>query len=228
MKEKQNLPKSHHVLRFPEMVNQGIEMQNISNLVCEKARDFHAKTVLSDNSISDNFSLQDYVKNKYCVLFFYPLDFTFVCPTEIIAFSNRVEQFRELNTEIIGVSVDSHFAHFAWRNTPREKGGIGSINFPLVSDVSKSISQDYGVLLDNSVALRATFVIDKNFIIRHQSVNDIPLGRNVDEIVRTVKALQHTEKYGEVCPAGWDKGDSGMKPTQEGIAKLLAEKADSL
>ncbi|MBQ4875026.1 MAG: peroxiredoxin [Rickettsiaceae bacterium H1] len=199
-----------------------------STLVCKHALDFSAKTIMSDGSISENFNFKEHVKGKYGVLFFYPLDFTFVCPTEIIAFSNRIEQFNELNTELIGVSVDSHFTHYAWRKTLRENGGIGDINFPLVADLSKSISKNYGVLLDESISLRGTFIIDRDFIIRHQSVNDLPLGRNIDELIRLIKALQYTEKHGEVCPAGWTDEKQAMKPDSEGVASYLAEYNEAL
>ena len=199
-----------------------------SSLVCKHAADFSSKTVLSDGTISEDFNFKEYIQGQYSVLFFYPLDFTFVCPTEIIAFSNRVEEFKALNTEVVGVSVDSHFTHKAWRNTPLEKGGIGEINFPLVGDLSKSISKDYGVLLDESIALRATFIIDRNFIIRHQSVNDLPLGRNVDEILRLIRALQYTEEHGEVCPAGWSDKKEGIKPDVESVSGYLSKHSKDL
>ncbi len=201
---------------------------NNTSLVCKHAPDFTAKAVSSDGNIIDNFNFKAQVQNKYSVLFFYPLDFTFVCPTEIIAFSNRIEAFKELNTEVIGISVDSHFSHHAWRNTPRNKGGIGEIAFPLVADLSKSISTDYGVLLDGSLALRGTFIIDRNFIVRHQSINDLPIGRNVDEIIRLIKAFQFTEEHGEVCPSNWEEGKTGMNPDSEGVAKYLADNSDKL
>lgn len=203
-------------------------MYNNSTLVCKHAVDFNAKAILSDGTTSENFNLKEHLQGKYAVIFFYPLDFTFVCPTEIIAFDNRIEQFTELNTEVIGISVDSHFSHNAWRNTPRDKGGIGAVKFPLVSDISKSISKDYGVLLDESIALRGTFVIDRDFIVRHQTVNDLPLGRSVDETIRIVKELQYTEKHGEVCPAGWNEGKEGMKPDAEGVANYLANHNEKL
>jgi peroxiredoxin (alkyl hydroperoxide reductase subunit C) len=173
-------------------------------------------------------SLDDY-KGKYVVLFFYPLDFTFVCPSEIIAFHNHCSDFRERNCEIIGVSVDSHFSHFAWRNTPVEKGGIGAIDYPLVADLTKSISRDYDVLVDaGTVAYRGLFLIDKDGAVRHQLVNDLPLGRNVHEALRLVDALQFHEKNGEVCPANWNPGKKGMKPNAEGVAAYLAENAKDL
>jgi peroxiredoxin (alkyl hydroperoxide reductase subunit C) len=159
------------------------------------------------------------------VLFFYPLDFTFVCPSEIIAFDKAVEQFEAKNTQVIGVSVDSHFTHLAWKNTPRDQGGIGEINYPLVADLDKSISREYGVLSGDSVALRGLYLIDKEGIIRHELVNDLGLGRSVEEAIRMLDALQFTEEHGEVCPANWHKGDDAMQPTAEGVADYLAKHA---
>ena len=169
------------------------------------------------------------LKGKYVVLFFYPLDFTFVCPSEIIAFHNKVKDFKERNCELVGVSVDSHFTHNAWRNTPVDKGGIGKIDYPLVADLTKSIAANYDVLTGNgAVAYRGLFLIDKNGVVRHQIVNDLPLGRNVDEAIRMVDALQFTETNGEVCPANWKKGKDGMKANAEGVAKYLAANASKL
>jgi peroxiredoxin (alkyl hydroperoxide reductase subunit C) len=159
------------------------------------------------------------------VLYFYPLDFTFVCPSEIIAFDKALEKFKERNTEVIGVSVDSHFTHLAWKNTPVEKGGIGGIRYPLVSDLNKNISRDYGVLFNDSISLRGLFLIDKEGVVRHALVNDLPLGRNVEEALRVLDALQFTEKHGEVCPANWRKGEDAMKPTADGVATYLAKHA---
>ena len=159
------------------------------------------------------------------ILFFYPLDFTFVCPSEIIAFDKVLDKFKAKGAEVIGVSVDSHFTHWAWKNTPRNKGGIGQINYPLVADLNKNISRDYGVLIDESVALRCLFLIDKEGIIRHAVVNDLGLGRNVDEALRMLDALKFTEEHGEVCPANWKEGDEAMKPTAEGVAEYLASHA---
>ncbi|OGP31064.1 MAG: thioredoxin peroxidase, partial [Deltaproteobacteria bacterium GWC2_42_11] len=177
------------------------------------APDFTAQAVMPDGSFK-NTSLSDY-KGKYVVLLFYPLDFTFVCPTEIIAFSDSVKAFKERGAEIIGISVDSQYSHFAWREVPRDKGGIGKIEYPLVSDLDKSISRDYGVLLEKpGIALRGLFVIDKDGVLRHITINDLPLGRNVDEALRIIDALQFHEKHGEVCPANWKKGEKGMKPTK--------------
>jgi alkyl hydroperoxide reductase subunit AhpC len=167
--------------------------------------------VLADGSFKE-IALEDY-RGKYVVLFFYPLDFTFVCPTEIIAFSDRAAEFEQLGVQLIGVSVDSHFSHLAWRNTPRTEGGLGQINYPLVADLSKQISTDYGVLLGAGIALRGLFLIDKGGVVRHQVINDLPLGRSVDETLRMVKALQYYEKHGEVCPADWKEGSRTIKPT---------------
>ncbi len=197
-------------------------------LVGKKAPDFTAAAVMPDGSINEEFNLKEYLGGKIGVLFFWPLDFTFVCPSEIIAFDNRVEEFKQRGAELIGVSVDSHFTHAAWRNTPVNKGGIGEVKFPMVADITKAIARDYDVLLNDSVAYRGTFMIDGNGIVRHQIVNDLPLGRNVEEAIRMIDALQFTEEHGEVCPAGWQKGETGMKPTAEGVASYLAENAANL
>ncbi len=183
----------------------------MSVLVQKPAPEFKAQAVMADGSFEE-VSLADF-KGKYVVLFFYPLDFTFVCPTEIIAFSDRVKDFEARNVQVLGVSVDSHFSHFAWRNTPRTEGGIGAIEYPLVADLNKKISQDYGVLLDGGVALRGLYLIDKEGVVRHQVINDLPLGRSVDEALRMVDALQFFEEKGEVCPANWTKGADTIKPT---------------
>lgn len=181
-----------------------------------QAPEFKAQAVMPDGSFKE-IALSDY-KGKYVVLFFYPLDFTFVCPTEIIALSDRLAEFEARNTQVVGVSVDSHFSHFAWRNTPRKEGGIGEVAYPLVSDLDKSISRRYGVLVEKpGIALRGLFIIDATGKLRHITVNDLPLGRNVDEILRVVDAIQFNEKHGEVCPANWQKGDEGMKPDQGGL-----------
>ena len=200
----------------------------MSVLVGKPAPDFTAAAVLEDGSIADKFTLSQHLKGRYGLLFFYPLDFTFVCPSEIIAFHNRIGHFKKLDTAVVGVSVDSPFTHAAWRNTPRDKGGIGAIGFPLVADLTKTIARNYDVLLNDAVALRGSFLIDKTFKVRHQVVNDLPLGRNVDEAIRMVEALQFHESHGEVCPAGWHKGEQGMKATAEGVASYLKEKAANL
>ncbi len=185
-------------------------------VVQNNAPDFTAQAVMENGTFKE-VSLGDY-KGKYVVLFFYPLDFTFVCPTEIIAFSDRVRDFESRNAQVLGVSVDSHFSHLAWRNTDRKNGGIGDIQYPLVADLDKSISRKYGVLLEKpGIALRGLFLIDKEGVLRHITVNDLPLGRNVDEALRVLDALQFTEEHGEVCPANWNKGEDGMKPSQDGL-----------
>ena len=185
----------------------------MSVLVTQAAPDFTAQAVMPDGSFKE-ISLSDY-RGKYVVLFFYPLDFTFVCPTEIIAFSDRAADFEKLGVQLIGCSVDSHFSHLAWRNTPRNEGGIGSIGYPLVADLNKEIGKAYDVLLGGGVTLRGLFLIDPKGIVRHQVVNDLPLGRSVDEAVRMVKALQFVEENGEVCPANWNEGARTIKPTPD-------------
>ena len=190
-------------------------------LVTRPAPDFKANAVMPDNSIRD-MRLSDY-RGKYVVLFFYPLDFTFVCPSEVIAFGQKLPHFKERNCEVIGVSIDSQFTHLAWKNTEIKRGGIGNIQYPLVADITKSIAREYGVLFDDAVALRGLFLIDRDGIVRHAVINDLPLGRNVDEALRMVDALQFTEKHGEVCPANWNKGQEGMKPNASGVASYLAK-----
>ncbi|MFZ5534345.1 MAG: peroxiredoxin [Pseudomonadota bacterium] len=199
----------------------------MSVLVTQAAPDFTAAAVMPDGSIKDNFRLSDY-KGQYVVLFFWPLDFTFVCPSEIIAHDHRVSKFKELGVQVIGVSIDSPFTHHAWRNTPVDKGGIGPVQFPIVADVRHEIVRAYGVEHPDGVALRASFLIDKSGVVQHQVVNNLPLGREVDEMLRLVEALQFTEEHGEVCPAGWRKGKPGMKPTAEGVASYLASHSSEL
>jgi peroxiredoxin (alkyl hydroperoxide reductase subunit C) len=209
-------------------------------LVGKKAPDFKASAVVN-NELVDDFSLSQFLGKKYVVLFFYPLDFTFVCPTEILAFQEKLSEFEKANCQVIGVSIDSKFTHYAWLNTPKEKGGIQGVTYPLVADLDKTISLNYGVLAGDysidvdedgneirtfsgqPVAYRATFLIDLNGVVRHQVVNDLPLGRNIDEALRMLHALQHVEKYGEVCPANWDEGKDAMKPTPEGVAEYLSK-----
>ena len=191
-------------------------------LVTKQAPDFTATTVLADGQIVDDFKLSENYGEKGTVLFFYPLDFTFVCPSEIIAFSKRTQEFKDRGVNVIGVSVDSQFSHFAWRETPVNQGGIGRINFPLVADLTKEISKSYDVLLDAGVALRGSFLIDADGTVRHAVINDLPLGRNIDEMIRMVDTMIFTNENGEVCPAGWNKGDEGMKPTTDGVADYLA------
>ncbi len=194
----------------------------MSSLVTKPAPDFKAQAVLGDNTIKE-ISLSDY-KGKYVVLFFYPLDFTFVCPTEIIAFDKKLGEFKKRNTEVIGVSVDSHFTHLAWKNTSLENGGIGNIQYPLVADLKKTIANDYGVLFNESIALRGLFLIDTKGVVRHALVNDLPLGRSIDEAIRLVDALQYVEKHGEVCPANWKEGEEAMSPNAAGVASYLAKR----
>ncbi len=183
----------------------------MSSLVQQPAPAFKAQAVMPDGSFKE-VNLSDF-RGKYVVLFFYPLDFTFVCPTEIIAFSDAAAEFEKLNVQLLGVSIDSHFTHLAWRNVPRTEGGLGQINYPLVADLKKQIAQDYGVLLPAGIALRGLFLIDRDGIVRHAVVNDLPLGRSVSEAIRMVQALQHFEQHGEVCPANWQAGSRTIKPT---------------
>jgi len=197
-------------------------------LVTNKAPDFTATAVLEDGSIVEDFNLYKNFGENGTVVFFYPLDFTFVCPSEIIAFSHRIEEFKSRGINVIGVSIDSQFSHFAWRETPIEDGGIGRIKFPLVADLNKQISRDFDVLLNESVALRGSFLIGIDGTVRHAVINDLPLGRNVDEMLRMVDAMLFTNEYGEVCPAGWNKGDEGMKASTQGVADYLAKHSEEL
>jgi peroxiredoxin (alkyl hydroperoxide reductase subunit C) len=195
----------------------------MSHLIGKTAPDFIAKAVMPDNTIHPEFSLAA-LRGRYVVLFFYPLDFTFVCPTEILEFDRKLVQFRERGAEVVGVSVDSQYAHLAWKNTPVEQGGIGKVQFPLVADLGKAIARDYGVLLDGpGIALRATFLIDQKGVVKHAVLNDPALGRNIDESLRMLDALQHHERFGEVCPANWRRGDEAMKPTSEGVSSYLSK-----
>jgi Peroxiredoxin len=193
----------------------------MSVLVQQPAPDFKAQAVMPNKEFKE-ITLSDY-QGKYVLLFFWPLDFTFVCPTEIIAFSDRNEEFAKLGVQILGVSIDSHFTHLAWQNTPRIDGGIGDIRYPMIADLSKEISRVYDVLLESGIALRGLFLIDQKGIVRHQVVNDLPLGRSVDEALRMVKALQFFEKNGEVCPANWKEGAATIKATPNGSKKFFAE-----
>ena len=196
-------------------------------LVGKAAPDFTATAVLGNNEIKD-ITFSKFTKGKYAVVFFYPLDFTFVCPSELIAFDHRLEEFKKRGVEVIGVSIDSQFTHLAWKNTPVDKGGIGQVKYALVADVKHEICKAYDVEADAGVAFRGSFLIDKNGIVRHQVVNDLPLGRNIDEMIRMVDALQFTEEHGEVCPAGWNKGKAGMKADTKGVAEYLAKHATEL
>jgi peroxiredoxin (alkyl hydroperoxide reductase subunit C) len=198
-------------------------------LVGRSAPDFCAPAVLGNGEIVENFRLQEAIKGKYAVVFFYPLDFTFVCPTELIAFDKRLKSFNERNVEVIGVSIDSHYTHNAWRNTPVDKGGIGPVRYTLVADLTHNIAKAYDVETPNgAVAFRGSFLLDKEGVVRHQVVNDLPLGRNIDEMLRMVDALQFNELHGEVCPAGWQKGNTAMKGTPDGVASYLAGHTEEL
>ena len=201
----------------------------MSVLVGRPAPDFTASAVLGSGEIVDEFSLSATTKGKYAVVFFYPLDFTFVCPSELIAFDHRLKEFTARGVEVIGVSIDSHFSHNAWRNTPINDGGIGQVGYTLVADMKHEICKAYDVEHPEAgVAFRGTFLIDQNGMVRHQVVNDLPLGRNIDELLRMVDALQFHEEHGEVCPAGWNKGDKGMNASPDGVAAYLSENADNL
>ncbi|MEI7612700.1 MAG: peroxiredoxin [Betaproteobacteria bacterium] len=197
-------------------------------LVGKPAPDFTANAVMGDNTIR-SFTLSQEIKGKHAVIFFYPLDFTFVCPSELIAFDHRLAYFKKLGVEVIGISIDSQFTHLAWKNTPVNNGGIGQVQYPLIADIKHEICRAYDVEFGAAgVAFRGSFLIDKNGVVRHQVVNDLPLGRNVDEMLRMVDALQFTEEHGEVCPAGWNKGKAGMKASTAGVAEYLASHAKEL
>jgi peroxiredoxin (alkyl hydroperoxide reductase subunit C) len=200
----------------------------MSVLVGKQAPDFTVPAVLADGQIVDAFSFSEATRGKYAVVFFYPLDFTFVCPSELIAFDHRIDEFKSRGVEVVGVSIDSHFTHNAWRNTPVNQGGIGAVRYTLAADITHSICKDYDVESAIGVAFRGSFLIDKNGMVRHQVVNDLPLGRNVDEMLRMIDALQFHEEHGEVCPAGWNKGDSGMNASPAGVAEYLSKNADKL
>ena len=209
----------------------------MSTLVGKKAPLFKANAVVNGKEIVENFSLEQFIGEKYVVFFFYPLDFTFVCPTELLAFQEKLAEFEKRNTAVVGCSVDSEFSHWAWLNTEKNHGGIKSVTYPIVADLSKTIAENYGVLageydIDEEgksifvgapVAYRGLFLIDKNGVVRHQLVNDLPLGRNVDEALRMVDALSHFEEYGEVCPANWQEGKDAMKASSEGVADYLSK-----
>ncbi len=208
----------------------------MKNLIGKPAPDFKAVAVINGKEISEDFNLADF-KGKKIVLFFYPLDFTFVCPTEIIAFQDKMEEFEKRNTVVIGCSVDSAYSHWAWLNTPRDKGGIEGVNYPLVSDLDKTISMKYGVLGGSyhiaesgeisfegePVALRGLFLVDEDGIIQHQVINNLGLGRSVKEVLRMIDALTHLQKFGEVCPADWEEGQEALTPTFEGVAAYLSK-----
>lgn len=210
----------------------------MSVLVGKKAPVFYSKAVVNGGEIVENFSLEQFIGDKYVVFFFYPADFTFVCPTELLAFQEKLADFAALNSVVIGASTDSEFSHWKWLQTPQNQGGIKGVTYPLVVDQNLTISKNYDVLIGSDVydeegnesfvgepkAYRGLFLIDKQGVVRHQLVNDLPLGRNVDEVIRLIEALQFTEEHGEVCPANWKKGDKSLVPTQEGISSYLAEK----
>jgi peroxiredoxin (alkyl hydroperoxide reductase subunit C) len=210
----------------------------MENLIGKKAPKFSAPAVVNGNEIVENFSLEQYLGKKYVIFFFYPMDFTFVCPTEILAFQEKIAEFEKRDVAVVGCSVDSEFSHMAWLNTELKAGGIKGVKYPLVADFSKTISENYGVLAGqydfdeegNStfegapVAYRGTFLIDKEGNVRHAVINDLPLGRNIDEAIRMVDALKHVEEYGEVCPANWSEGEEAMQATAEGVADYLGKR----
>lgn len=199
------------------------------HLIGQKAPNFTSSAVLASGEIDNNFNLEKVINGKYALIFFYPLDFTFVCPSELIALNNRMQTFKEKNVEVIAISVDSAFTHNAWRLTPVNSGGIGSMTYPLVADVSHKICQTYGVQhADLGVAYRACFLIDKKGLVRVQMINDLPIGRNIDEILRLFDALEFHDQQGEVCPAGWQKGEPGMRPDSKGVASYLNENSENL
>lgn len=200
----------------------------MSTLVTQKAPDFTAAAVLPNGEIVENYNLLDEIRGSYAILFFYPLDFTFVCPSELIAFHKRAAEFEKRNVKVIGISIDSQFTHNAWRNTPIEQGGVGQLSYPLIADISHNICRAYGVEHPDGVALRGTFVIDREGIVRSEIINDLPLGRNVDEFLRLVDALQYTEEHGEVCPAGWQTGSNAITPTAQGISSYLKDNSETL
>ncbi len=201
----------------------------MSVLVGKQAPDFTAPAVLGDGSIVDNYEFSAQTKGKYVAIVFYPLDFTFVCPTELIALDHRLDELKKRGVEVLTVSIDSQFTHSAWRNTPVDKGGIGPVRYTMIADINHAIAKAYDVEKEGfNVAYRGTFLIDTQGVVRHQTVNDLPLGRNMDELIRMVDALQFFEEHGEVCPAGWNKGQAGMSASAEGVASYLSKNADKL
>jgi peroxiredoxin (alkyl hydroperoxide reductase subunit C) len=197
-------------------------------LITQKAPDFTANAVLGDNTIVSDFNLYKNIGSKGAVVFFYPLDFTFVCPSELLAFDHRYQDFKKRGIEVIAVSVDSHYTHLAWKNTPIDQGGIGKVQYPMVADLDKSISKNFDVLLDAGIALRGSFLLDADGTVRHAVINDLPLGRNIDEMIRMVDAMLYTNEHGEVCPAGWQEGEEAMKPDPQGVADYLAKHGQEL
>jgi peroxiredoxin 2/4 len=204
------------------------EFTNPASLIGNPAPDFTAAAVLPNNEIDDSFNLKTYLAGSYGLVFFYPLDFTFVCPSEILAHDHRLPAFADRNAKVIGISIDSQFTHLAWKNTPTDKGGLGNVQFPLIADLNKDIARSYGVLLPGGMALRGSFLIDRSGAIQVAHVNNLPLGRNVDEMLRLLDALQFHEEHGEVCPAGWQKGKAGMKADSAGVASYLAQHGTDL
>ncbi|MCB0538145.1 MAG: peroxiredoxin [Chitinophagales bacterium] len=206
-------------------------------LVGKKAPIFKATAVVNGGDFNEDFSLEQYIGKKKVVFFFYPMDFTFVCPTEILAFQEKLAEFEKRGVAVVGCSVDSHFSHWAWLNTPKDKGGIQSVKYPLVADFDKTISMNYGVLAGeynwdedgnwvfegSPVAYRGLFLIDEDGVVRHELINDLPLGRNVNEALRVIDALAHNQKYGEVCPANWNEGDDAMTASADGVADYLSK-----
>jgi peroxiredoxin (alkyl hydroperoxide reductase subunit C) len=201
---------------------------SVGNLIGKPVPDFTAPAVMGDNSIDEGFNLKSYLAGSYGLVFFYPLDFTFVCPSEILAHDHRMDAFTAKNCKVVAISVDSHFTHLAWKKTPVAEGGLGNVKFPMVADLTKDIAKSFGVLLPGGVALRGSFLVDKEGNVRHQVINDLPLGRNVDESLRMVDALTFHDTHGEVCPAGWKEGEKGMTATPEGVAAYLSANADKL
>lgn len=211
------------------------------SLVLKKAPSFNAPAVINGDEIVESFSLDQYLGQKEVVFFFYPKDFTFVCPTEIIAFQDKLAEFEKRNVAVVGCSTDTEETHLAWLSTPREKGGIDGVTYPLVADSSKTIASNFGVLAGEygyneegemvfsgaPIALRGTYLIDKNGVVRHEVVNDFPLGRNIDDALRMVDALQFVETHGEVCPANWEQGKEALSATREGIAEYLSAQASA-
>jgi peroxiredoxin (alkyl hydroperoxide reductase subunit C) len=195
----------------------------MSVFVGQKAADFTATAVMPDNSVNNAFNLESMAKHKYCMLMFYPLDFTFVCPSELVALNKNLEEFNKRDCLAVSISIDSHFTHLAWKNTALKDGGISNVQFPMISDLKKEISSLYGVLNSDGVSVRGTFIIDKEFVLRHILINDLPIGRSLNESLRVLDAIEHHAKHGEVCPANWIKGDDAMSPTSSGV-KLYMEK----
>ena len=210
------------------MNDRQVRIETTSDLEVGNSTYTTSYTVLGSGEIVDNFTFSEATKGKYALVFFYPLDFTFVCPSELLAVDHRMDKFKELGVEVIGVSIDSHFTHNAWRNTAVNDGGIGQVGYTLAADINHAICQAYDVESAGGVAFRGAFIIDKEGLVRSQTVNDLPLGRNFDEFIRVVEALQFHEAHGEVCPAGWNKGDAGMTASPDGVAAYLSENADKL